>query len=1009
MILLIFGQQIIDAPVIYIRNLFLTIVLLIGGVLSVKGQLSTLHYLPPLHANSNQVDSHFVYISTPYKSNIEVRVKRGDGKDIGGSPFTVSNSKPIRINAGGSQFDSDIMVPNDSVMAKLSTKGFIIEADSAVYVNARYRSGSSQAECITTKGEAALGKEFRLGSMPLQGTQTWRNFVFSFMATEDNTKVVVSGYDDDVTFDGPYTRYDDTLKYTLNKGQSVVVAGSASNQYNWSGTIGALISSDKNIAVNTGNWLGSIASRTGLQDIGLDQIVPVSKLGTEHVVIEAAGYPDQESPLVVAAYNSTAVYINGDNRPYTRLNAGEWALIPNSYYTGNGHKNMYIRTTQPVYVYQMMAGARDYATPGMNFIPPIRCGLSNKLDLIPDIDKIGNVRYNGSVIALAEKGAGLWVNGVKQSGAEAVTGTNTWETYRISGYRGDVRVESQYGIAAGFYGSSSAAGYGAYFSGFSNFVEIEMDIPDDQACVGEAVRVYYTGDTSDNAKITFSFPGSERVSGTGLGPFDVFYKNPGVYRVDLKLELGSCKDSKFEFVEIMPKYNDTFRQASCDSFYSPARSKMFYNSAVYTDTFRSISGCDSIVTVDLTIHKSQRQRTVESSCDSFYWATADSMIYQSGLYSKLFVNQYGCDSLVEVALEISKAVRKDDLGTSCDSFYWQNGDTLIKQSGLYRKNLFTSDGCDSILTLDVKIGRSMLIVNQAMSCDSFYWDVNGSTLYSGGIYTDTFTNVEGCDSIMYLNLEINPSFAAEETQSECDSFWWDKNNKWYYQSGNYEAAYPSAFGCDSSYELNLSINPSYFFAETETACDAFTWPVTGEELSATGLYTENFKTAAGCDSIHVLDLTVPSSSSSTEVDSFCEQYDWKLSGERLFDAGTYEFVTTNAAGCDSTITLFLQEAPYLCECTVHIPTAFSPNGDRVNDLFRISHNCQDRIGDFELRIYNRWGELLYHNTNPTNLSWDGLQDGKGLPSGLYPYMLQYKLGLVNKQSHYESGVLHLIR
>lgn len=994
---------------IYIRNLFLTIVVLIGGVLSVKGQLSTLHYLPPLHANSNQVDSHFVYISTPYKSNIEVRVKRGDGKDIGGSPFTVSNSKPIRINAGGSQFDSDIMVPNDSVMAKLSTKGFIIEADSAVYVNARYRSGSSQAECITTKGEAALGKEFRLGSMPLQGTQTWRNFVFSFMATEDNTKVVVSGYDDDVTFDGPYTRYDDTLKYTLNKGQSVVVAGSASNQYNWSGTIGALISSDKNIAVNTGNWLGSIASRTGLQDIGLDQIVPVSKLGTEHVVIEAAGYPDQESPLVVAAYNSTAVYINGDNRPYTRLNAGEWALIPNSYYTGNGHKNMYIRTTQPVYVYQMMAGARDYATPGMNFIPPIRCGLSNKLDLIPDIDKIGNVRYNGSVIALAEKGAGLWVNGVKQSGAEAVTGTNTWETYRISGYRGDVRVESQYGIAAGFYGSSSAAGYGAYFSGFSNFVEIEMDIPDDQACVGEAVRVYYTGDTSDNAKITFSFPGSERVSGTGLGPFDVFYKNPGVYRVDLKLELGSCKDSKFEFVEIMPKYNDTFSQVACDSFYSPTRKKMMFVSNLYSDTFTSIAGCDSFSTIDLTINYSEYKLSNELSCDSFYWATADSMIYQSGLYSRLFVNQYGCDSLVELDLRISAAYRNGNVATACDSFYWQEGDTLIRQSGQYTKNWFTSDGCDSILTLDLQIGRSTLIQNQAMSCDSFLWDVNNSTLYSSGIYSDTFTNADGCDSIMYLNLEINPSFEAAESHSTCDSFRWDKDNNWYFQSGDYSLDLQSQYGCDSVYTLDLRIESSFFSSETQAACDVYTWPVNGEEFTISGMYSDTFTTVAGCDSIYVLNLEIAESSSLMEVDSFCEQYNWQTSGQVLRKAGTFEFITSNEAGCDSVITLFLQEAPYLCECTVFIPTAFSPNGDRINDLFQITHNCQDRIHDFDLRVYNRWGELLYHNTNVNNVSWDGLQDGKELPLGLYPYLLHYKTGLVDKESHYESGMLHLIR
>lgn len=972
-------------------------------------QLSRLHYLPPLHANSNQVDSHFVYISTPCKSDIKVNVRRGNGTHISGSPFTISNARPLRINAGGNQNNSDIMVPQDSLCRALSTKGMMIEADSPVYVNARYRSGTAQAESITTKGEAALGRVFRLGSMPLLASQTWRNFVFSFMATEDSTLVVVSGYDDDVTFDGSSVRYDDTLKFTLSKGQSVVVAGSASNQYNWSGTIGALISSNKDIVVNTGNWLGSIANRSGSQDIALDQIVPIDKLGNEYIVIEAAGFPDQESPLVVAHYNNTSVYLNGDTRPYIRLNAGQWALIPNSFYLGSGHKNMYIRTTQPVYVYQMMAGARDYTTPGMNFIPPIRCGLHNTIDLIPEIDKIGNAGFNGSVIVLAEKGSSLWVNGTKQSGAQSVTGNNAWETYRISGFRGDVKVESEYGIAAGFFGSSSAAGYGAYFSGFSDYVEIKMDIPEKTACVGEPVKVFYTGDTSSAAKISFDFQGADSVKGSGLGPYEVYYGNPGAYRIDLRLQLGSCRDSKFEFIEIFPPYNDTFRVQACDSFYSPARKSMFFASALLTDTFRSLTGCDSLATVDLKIVPSHKMLRSEGACDSFYWASADTTIYQSGNYLKLFVNQYGCDSLEELSLSLARSSKTAESANGCDSFYWTRADTLLRSGGQYERHLYSMDGCDSVLSLSLVLGQSTLIQNKVLACDSFVWDVNAKVLKSSGIYTDTFTNVQGCDSVMLLDLDLHPSFSVAESQRECDSFYWDKNSQWYTQSGNYLLDLNTIYGCDSNFALSLDIFPSYFSVETQKACDAYVWPVNGLEYTASGLYRESFQTRAGCDSVFVLNLDMAASSASSETDSFCEQYFWQTSGENLRQAGTYYFITSNTAGCDSTIALTLQEAPYLCECIVHIPSAFSPNNDRLNDLFIITHNCQDRISDFDLKVFNRWGELLYQNTNIDQMGWDGMQNSRTLPSGLYPFMLHYKVGLVEKKSFYQSGVLHLIR
>ena len=74
-----------------------------------------------------------------------------------------------------------------------------------------------------------------------------------------------------------------------------------------------------------------------------------------------------------------------------------------------------------------------------------------------------------------------------------------------------------------------------------------------------------------------------------------------------------------------------------------------------------------------------------------------------------------------------------------------------------------------------------------------------------------------------------------------------------------------------------------------------------------------------------------------------------------------------------------------CECFVYIPNAFSPNDDRLNDLFQVSSNC---ILKGSVQIFNRWGQSVYRSEN-LDAGWNGLFAGKAQPHGTYVYMVQY--------------------
>lgn len=69
---------------------------------------------------------------------------------------------------------------------------------------------------------------------------------------------------------------------------------------------------------------------------------------------------------------------------------------------------------------------------------------------------------------------------------------------------------------------------------------------------------------------------------------------------------------------------------------------------------------------------------------------------------------------------------------------------------------------------------------------------------------------------------------------------------------------------------------------------------------------------------------------------------------------------------------------------LHIPDAFSPNGDGINDFFEIKGN---QTSEFEITIYNHWGGVIFNTTDPTN-SWDGSINGAPLPSTTYIYKVK---------------------
>ncbi len=99
-------------------------------------------------------------------------------------------------------------------------------------------------------------------------------------------------------------------------------------------------------------------------------------------------------------------------------------------------------------------------------------------------------------------------------------------------------------------------------------------------------------------------------------------------------------------------------------------------------------------------------------------------------------------------------------------------------------------------------------------------------------------------------------------------------------------------------------------------------------------------------------------------------------------AGSYTVQVTDPLGCTAT---GLARVLNQCEPRVNVPEAFTPNNDGVNDVLQV---FTAYVTDYEFRIYNRWGEVIFATNNPEQ-KWDGTYKGTTYPSMLYPYTVTF--------------------
>lgn len=253
----------------------------------------------------------------------------------------------------------------------------------------------------------------------------------------------------------------------------------------------------------------------------------------------------------------------------------------------------------------------------------------------------------------------------------------------------------------------------------------------------------------------------------GKGPFTYKWQWPltstidsvqfidsGDYQVIIE-DIYGCKIKKS--YTLLPKFKNSITvqtKSACDSFKWSENNTTYKNNGNYTANYKTVHGCDSVITLKLSVHKTNSTNWNIKKCNTYVWPIDGKTYTKSGIYTVKLNSYFGCDSIQNLHLTIDTPTYSYDTASSCNDYLWAKNNTLYNQSGHYTYTLKNAAGCDSTQNLHLNIYPHSYTVFTVKTTEKYLWPTTGLTYYQDGKYIEKTKSVYGCDSVLELNLTL---------------------------------------------------------------------------------------------------------------------------------------------------------------------------------------------------------------------------------------------------------------
>ncbi len=443
------------------------------------------------------------------------------------------------------------------------------------------------------------------------------------------------------------------------------------------------------------------------------------------------------------------------------------------------------------------------------------------------------------------------------------------------------------------------------------------------------------------------------------------YSGPGQYSVTLSSNTGCDSTANLNLLVVQVTTSTTNMSVCSNQLPFIWNGQPFSNSGSYTLTLPGQNACDSLATLNLVVNPVDTSITEMSICTNqlpFIWNGQS--FNSTGNYPVLLTASTGCDSIALLRLTVNPFLTSTTTVNVCNSqlpFLW-NGNSY-SSGGFYPVTLTSSGGCDSVANLNLIVNNHISSTSNIAVCSNqlpYQW--NGNSYNTSGVYRDTLISTGGCDSIVILNLTINPVLSSTTFASVCNNqlpYAWNGNS--YPFGGTFLVTLTASSGCDSIATLVLNASDILTSTTYVTICTGqvpYLW--NGNSYSSAGTYSTIMTTPGGCDSVPVLSLAiVPYVTDTTNVTVCASQLPYIWNGNSYTSTGLYDVLLNTLTGCDSLLTLNLTINPIdttiftTSVCADQLPYVWNGNNYTATGQYDIvltgSDGC-DSISRLQLQV-----------------------------------------------------------
>ena len=247
--------------------------------------------------------------------------------------------------------------------------------------------------------------------------------------------------------------------------------------------------------------------------------------------------------------------------------------------------------------------------------------------------------------------------------------------------------------------------------------------------------------------------------------------------------------------------------------------------------------------------------------------------------------------------------------TICSNETHSFNNQTLNTTGVYLDTLSQTNSCDSIIRLTLSVNPVDTTDIAETICSNETHSFNNQTLNTTGVYLDTLSQTNSCDSIIRLTLSVNPVDTTDITETICSNETHSFNNQDLMTAGVYLDTLSQSNSCDSIIRLTLSVNPVDTTDITETICSNETHSFNNQDLMTAGVYLDTLSQTNSCDSIIRLTLSVNPVDTTDIAETICSNETHSFNNQTLNTTGVYLDTLSQTNSCDSIIRLTLSVNP----------------------------------------------------------------------------------------------------